>query len=145
MIQYPMAPTPERVRQELAQAREELASARVLLEGDHLNAAISSCYYACFHAARAVLYHHGATPATHKGVVVEFSRRFVKPGWLERQWSAVLEEMRHERELADYHAYSRSIAADEVRQLVASTERFVGKMAEIIQSGEKYPGDAGHA
>ena len=137
MISYPTAPTPERVQQELAQAGEELTSARVLLERTHLNAAISSCYYAGFHAARAVLYHHGAMPATHKGVVIEFNRRFVKPGWLEREWSEILEELRNERELADYHAYSRSITAAEVGQLVGLAERFVNRMTEIVESGER--------
>lgn len=132
----PTAPTPERIEHELKQAHEELDAATTVLAKGHLNSAISSCYYACFHAARAILYHRGSMPTTHKGVVVEFSRLLVKSGTLTKEWANILDELHSERELADYHAYSRSISKEEVDKLHEETRRFVTKMEQVIQ-GER--------
>ena len=138
MDEPPHAPTPERVNHELAQAENELAAAHSLLENSHLNIAISSGYFACFHAARAVLYQRGVMPVTHKGVRAELNRVMVKEGGLEKAWAEILEEQHNERELADYHSYSRSITAAEATRLVNDAQRFVQRMKELIDEERKH-------
>lgn len=135
MTKKPDAPTPERIEYELESSKEELASADLVLGKGHLNSAISSSYYACFHAARAVLYQKGSIPTTHKGVMSEFNRILVKTGELSDTWSDILEEQRTERQMADYHSYSRSITKKEVTRLLKDAHRFVDKMEEILNKG----------
>lgn len=69
---------------------------------------------------------------THRGVAAEFNRQVVKTGLLDKEWSALLEKQRAERQLADYHAYSRSITREEASTLLAEAEQFVEKMASLI-------------
>lgn len=130
----PKVPTPERISHELAQAHEELESASDDVAKNRHNAAISSCYYACLHAARAVLYHHGLMPATHKGVMVQFHQHLVRTKVLSEEWGNLLDELRSERDLADYHSYSRSITSEETGHLLEQARRFVTKMEEVIQA-----------
>jgi len=131
----PELPTPERIAQEFLQANEELDAARILSRRGTLNAAISSAYYACFHAARAVLYAEGVVPRTHKGVALEFGRTFVKSGRLSKKWSRILDTLRSERDLADYHAASRSITREAVADSVRSASQFVKRMEQLAKEG----------
>lgn len=57
---------PSDAERELKQAREGLADARLLIDqGGSVNGTANRLYYACFHAARAVLYDRGEYPRSH--------------------------------------------------------------------------------
>ncbi len=134
MTQQPDKPTPERIDYEFEQAQKEQKAAELQLAEGYLEGAISSAYYACFHAARAVLYSHGSMPTTHRGVMTEFQRLFVKSGALSETWSQILGRQRVERQLADYSAYAREVTKSETAELVGDARRFVTEMARLLKS-----------
>jgi len=56
----------EAVEDQLRQARQALADAEGAREAELSDAVvINRCYYACFHAAQAVLYDRGHDPSSH--------------------------------------------------------------------------------
>lgn len=71
----------DRANEEFSKARTALADATTLRDGGGSDEAIvNRLYYACFHAAQAVLYTEGYNPNTHSGVVRLFGREFVNTG-----------------------------------------------------------------
>lgn len=118
------------VAAEMELAREALSAAEILRShGGMENSTVDRCYYACFHAARAVLYDRGLEPNSHQGVLSLFGRRVVQPGAAAPELGRFLNEMMRERLTADYEHEPVSIDVDEAYE---RTERFVEEMSELI-------------
>lgn len=121
-----MAEYPE---EELQEARDALSDARVLKGDGTDKAVVNRLYYACFHAAQAVLYAKGFEPRTHEGVAMLFGREVVLGGDASAEDGRFLNELRDYREQADYD--HDPIEAD-VDVLFGRAERFVADMAELV-------------
>lgn len=92
--------------------------------------AVSRLYYACFHAAQAVLYNRGFAPSTHGAVSRLFGREIVLNGDATKADGSFLNNMYNKRQQADYR---QSPPTGDVDVLYARTETFVADMAELIE------------
>lgn len=93
---------------------------------------ISRLYYACFHAAQAVLYNQGFAPPSHGAVSRLFGREVVLNGDATETDGSFLSEMYTKRQQADYR---QSPPTGDVETLYTRTEMFVDDMAELIEDG----------
>jgi uncharacterized protein (UPF0332 family) len=92
----------EYVAEEFKEARDALSDAAVLREGGTDKAVVNRLYYACFHAAQAVLYAKGFEPGSHRGVISLFGQEVVLEGEASATDGRFLNELRDLREQADY-------------------------------------------
>lgn len=79
-----------------------LAAAASDLRQGFAEPAVHGLYYACFHAALALLSTAGLAPGTHRGVQEMLSLHFVLPGHLPRHFGRLFGQLRGDREIADY-------------------------------------------
>lgn len=121
---------PDRVADSLQRAHQALKTARVNYEAaDDRRATINRLYYACFHAARAVLYTKGFDTAKHSGVLSLIDKELVHEGDLPREQSQTLRELFVERQDADYGF--GPVTAD-IDRLIVRAEAFVDAMDALI-------------
>jgi uncharacterized protein (UPF0332 family) len=98
--------------EEIALAREELATARTLRNSGLLRIAVTRAYYAMFHAMRAALYAIDVEPATHTGTLHLFHQHFVRTGLHAASLGQLAPNLQRDREAADYKS---SFAITEAR------------------------------
>lgn len=105
-------------------AKDEIEAAR-LLAGSHLSAgAVSRAYYACFYAASCLLLQNGVETKTHKQLAIEFRKRFIKTGQLDKKLSQILNQLFNTRMLSDYEAII-DLSDEEVCHLIGLADEFV--------------------
>jgi len=120
------------VESELAQSRQALRDAEGAFEaGLSDTTVINRCYYACFHAAQAVLYDRGFDPQSHAGVRSLFGSEVVTEGDTTREEGRFLNEVSEFRRQADYGSgpveVDTSELLGEVRSFVDAMETLVGE------------------
>lgn len=126
---------PNRPQESIQRARQALTTARVDLKtADDPRAALNRLYYACFHAARAVLYDRGYDTSKHRGVLSLVDRELVHEGTLPREQSQTLRDVFVARQDADYGF--GPVSAD-VESLMAQAEEFVEAMADLLDENEE--------
>jgi len=74
----------------LQRAFEDLEVSRLSFENKYLNAALNRCYYAIFHAARALLALDGVDFKKHSGVISYFNKNYVKTGKFKAEMAKIL-------------------------------------------------------
>jgi uncharacterized protein (UPF0332 family) len=122
------------VESELEQARQARSDAEGALDaGLSDTAVINRCYYACFHAAQAVLYDRGFDPQSHSGVLSLFGSEVVTEGDATRAQGRFLNEVSEFRRQADYGSGPLDVS---VSELVTDTQSFVSAMAALIEDGK---------
>lgn len=123
---------PDTVDDQLRQARQALSDATGAREADLSEAVVvNRLYYACFHAAQAVLYDRGLEPESHGGVLSLFGSEVVVEGDATREQGRFLNDLSALRKRADYEV--GPIDAD-VDELLEETESFVESMTELVDS-----------
>lgn len=111
-------------------SKEEIDAAR-LLSGSHLYAgAVSRAYYACFYSITALLLHEGVETKTHKQLAIEFRKRFIKTGKMDKKFSRILDQLFNTRMLSDYEAMI-DLDSEEVERLIVLAEEFVLEAEQI--------------
>lgn len=123
----------EEIERELEKAREALDDARTLVESGSETGTVNRAYYACYHAAKAVLLAGGHDPRTHAGLVSQFGEHVVGGGEAAPDDGRFLNQMQTYRQRADY-GYE-SIPA-EPAALYRRANDFVETMEELIDAGE---------
>ena len=125
----------ENISEELARARECLASADLLFSHGQLADAVSRLYYYVYHAVRALLLSKGLEPKTHEGALRRLNLYFTKPGILEAETSHTFTRLMKYREEADYNPsyiftkddYARfKVEADSLFELIIEHLRIEG-------------------
>ena len=120
----------EDARAELAMARDALADARVLVDGDGTAAgAVNRLYYAAFHAAQAALYEVGENPTSHGHVQQLFGQRLVLEGEATREQGRLLGDLYDYRREADYGGGEPSV---DVEALLEKVVTFVDRMDTFV-------------
>jgi len=128
------SPGTEAVENELEQARQALSDAEGALNAGLSDVTvINRCYYACFHAAQAVLYDRGLDPQSHSGVLSLFGSEVVTAGDATRERGRFLNEVSEFRRQADYGSGPVDVAAP---NLVDETQSFVAAMESVIGQDE---------
>ncbi|MFW5912074.1 MAG: HEPN domain-containing protein [Candidatus Hadarchaeota archaeon] len=117
----------DEVEGNLERARDRLDAARLLLKNDKYEDAVNRAYYSMYHSAMALLRAKGVSPRTHRGLIGEFGRRFVREDEVNRRYSTMLSHAESLRESADYGLKSE-IKREDAREVVENAEDFL-KMA----------------
>jgi len=98
-----MSPDPDRAKASWRKAEAHLNEAKALDPNDAPMAIIHSSYYAMFHGARAALFQAtGNAPKTHDGVIQQFGLLARNSDEKLRSAGRALNEMKDERNHADY-------------------------------------------
>lgn len=119
---------------ELELAYGALADANTLRQQGTKRGAISRLYYACFHAAQAVLYEKGFYPKQHGAVSRLFGREVVLAGDASRSDGEFLNEMYDTRREADYEQSPPTVNVD---SLYSRSEIFVDNMSDLIEDTDE--------
>lgn len=87
---------------ELKRGDESLRSAEILNKEGLCLDAMSRCYYALLHYARAMLLTREIVPKSHHGAFLMFSQQFVKTNDVIQEYGKMLARQQKLREEADY-------------------------------------------
>ncbi len=121
----------EAIQRELERARRELGAARALIDSGYPEKAVSSCYYAAFHAATAALLVVGETRSKHSGVSAAFGHLVVNRGGFDRETGGVLRRLFERRNDVDYGLEYPS--PETTSALTDDAESFVGEVQRWIE------------
>ncbi|WP_436906939.1 HEPN domain-containing protein [Halosimplex marinum] len=122
----------DEVTSQLRQAREALDDATGARQADLSDTVVvNRLYYACFHAAQAVLYDRGHEPESHGGVLSLFGSEVVAAGDADRERGRFLNDLSTLRKQADY-GYGE--IEEDIDRLVDETEAFVAVMDRLVES-----------
>jgi uncharacterized protein (UPF0332 family) len=108
---------------ELKRGDESLRSAELLNKEGLCLDAMSRCYYALLHYARAMLLTREIAPKSHHGVFLMFSQHFVKTNEVPQEYGKMLARQQKLREEADY-ATDTSFSQDDVTTALEDAGKF---------------------
>lgn len=117
----------------LEKGREDLASARLLLEHDLFRAAVNRAYYAVFHVATAALLTVDVIRSKHSGVQSAFAQYLVKPGTIEQEFYETFKFARELREESDYRDDLLTLTVQETASLLEDARRFVDRIESYLR------------
>lgn len=118
----------------IEEARMLLSDARAARNvGLSENTTVNRLYYACFHAARAVMFDRDIPPKSHDGMKGQLGEELVLPGEISSADGSFYSEMSDYRDQADYTYYP--VPAD-VDALLDRTEEFVDTMEKLLDEND---------
>jgi uncharacterized protein (UPF0332 family) len=112
----------------IEQARDRATVATGLLEGDHLEAAVSAAHYSMLYAARAALSERDEHAWTHRGTWNLFRTSYVVTDAFEAELFTLAQHAQAAREGGDYEA---------VRPSREEAERYVSGAGDFIAAIER--------
>ena len=116
---------------QLRQARQALADAEGARDAELSDAVvINRCYYACFHAAQAVLYDRGHDPSSHGGVLSLFGSEVVTERDAPRDHGRFLNRLSELRKQADY---GYGDLDEDIESLLEQTRAFVENTEGLVE------------
>lgn len=118
------------LRDYLAQAREALEDAELLVDRQRLRAAVNRLYYACFYAVTAALLRDGRSASKHTGIRSLFHQHLVRPGRVPVRFGALYDTLFDNRHRADYEVQAE-FAAAEVAEWLAGAREFVRVLGDV--------------
>lgn len=116
----------------LERADRYLQSAKLLIEAQDYESAVSRTYYAMFYSAQATLLTKGLSASSHGGVLTVFSREFIKPSILPKSLGREFNRAFQKRQIGDY-THSFSISKEESEQLLESGRTFVSAIERYLK------------
>lgn len=120
------------VEDELRRARQALSDAEGARNAKLSDAVVvNRLYYACFHAAQAVLYDRGYDPTTHGGVLTLFGSEIVGEGDASRTDGRFLNDLGELRQRADY---GYGPLDEDIDGLLDRTREFVSQAESLCTS-----------
>jgi uncharacterized protein (UPF0332 family) len=112
------------------QARDRGATAREILAAGHLEAAVSTAYYAMLYAARAALSERDEYARTHSGTWHLFHERYVTTGAFDQHLHAMAHGAQRTREEGDYEAITPD--RGEAERLVAGAADYIAAIEGML-------------
>lgn len=123
------APSEAAVEDQLRQAHQALSDAKGARDAELSDTVVvNRLYYACFHAAQAVLYDREHDPTTHGGVLSLFGSEIVKEGNAARADGRFLNDLGELRQKADY---GYGTIDEDIDALLTRTGQFVSEMETL--------------
>ena len=86
----------------LEKATECLEDAEMLLNAESYKSSANRCYYAVFHAMRAVLVLDGYDSKKHSGIISEFRKKYIKTDIFDKSLSVIIGNQFIIRSKSDY-------------------------------------------
>lgn len=105
-------------------AKEDLESAKLLLENGSYRASISRSYYVFLSLARAALLKEEIIPKSHAGAIQKFSMVFIKTEIIDKEWGRWFQRIFKSRQEADYEALI-SISKTDAKEALEKAEQFL--------------------
>ncbi len=135
----------------IERAKDELDTAKIVLEAQKYKAANNRAYYACFHAITAVLALEPIAFKKHKDTLAYFNKNYVRTEIFPREMGrkiSKLEIIRHKSDYDDFYIASKEEAAEQVttaETLIDTIERYVAEkiLLSELEKGETSAEDAG--
>lgn len=118
-------------RHRIEQARENLKEAKVLVESRLWGGSVNRIYYACFHAASALLLTIGQASKTHSGVRSLFNQYFIETGRIPVDLSKFYGQLFNTRQQSDYGDFFTP-EEEYVREALVQAELFVNTISAMI-------------
>ncbi len=122
----------EIVRHQLQSAHTCIAEGLYLQTGGYYNAAMARLYYACFHAASALLIANGMETKTHNGVRTILGREFVQTGKFSPELGRFYTKMYNKRQDGDYDSFIFFEDKD-VEEVLPYVKQFVEEVKKNIR------------
>ncbi len=98
----------------LANAKEKLESAKLLLDAGKYKDSIGRSYYAIFTSLRAVLSKDGVDFSKYAGVIAYFQKEYIKTGIFEKKYSKYVQTAFQIRNSCDYDDFFIASKQDSV-------------------------------
>lgn len=120
------------IRAYLDSAYRSLDAAALNLDNDFYATAINRAYYAIFYAASGLLLIKDVSRSKHSGVIAAFRQYFIKPGWIEPEYSDIYGDVMEARVDSDYDmTFEADLATSEGR--LEAARRFVERVARYLR------------
>lgn len=116
----------------LVKASHSAKAARILMDGDAPDDAVSRAYYSAFNTARALIFSKEPDLAakSHGPTLAAFSRLFVKTGILPKHYGEMINRAQRARQVADYDDVG--LDADDAERFVAFAEELYLKALSLL-------------
>ncbi len=117
----------------MQRSAECLGEAKLLLDRSNVyNGAVSRMYYACFHAAVALLTANGIKAKEHNGVRAMIGLHFVKTGRLSLELSHHYGQLLNARNTGDYDVF-QSFTKEQASAYYQYTELFIDAIKGLLE------------
>jgi len=117
----------------LERCRDDMETARLLIEQGKYRQAISRAYYAVFAIASAALLVFDVRFHKHSAVESAVHQRLVKPGLIEPEYGRIYSQAFKHRLEADYKDEAQ-FSEEKACQILDDAERFVARLEEYLKS-----------
>lgn len=125
------------IRLELAEARDRLEMAEVILGRQSYKTAATLAYYSAFHYARALLLCEGLEARTHGGVIHLINLHFVRSQRLAPEIGKLLSDLQADRERAEYDA--AAVFTEEMARVALDGAHRFAEAATRVLAAAGYP------
>lgn len=120
------------IRYRLKKATQAIHEAKLLMENNLNDTAMSRLYYAAFYAINALLAKNGFNPKTHTGTKTIFNKEFILTGKIEARYSDFYSFLMAKRFEADYDDFV-FIDEEKLKTLFNETNTFVQEIIERVE------------
>lgn len=120
------------VKVRLENSREDLETAKELLNLKRYRAAVNRAYYAIFGITNATLLTKKIERSKHSGIEAAFIQHFVKEGIFETEYGKIFDYIRRKREESDYSARIK-IDGETAEKVVKDTEKFITRLTQYLE------------
>ena len=117
----------------LEHAKEDLDSAKDLLISKKYKQCANRSYYAIFHAMRAVLAFDLIDMKSHKGIISEFRRLYIKTKIFSEKLSNIITELVIIRTNSDYEDFY-IISKEEAEEQMKKAKFFIKEIEKFLKS-----------
>jgi len=125
----------ENIYQFLKKSEEDIEIAGVLINRKNYRVAVSRLYYALFYIAEALLLTKELAYSSHKGVISNFGREFVKSGLFDNKFHKVLRDAFKSRQDADYEPVVEFTREEAENYLILARE-FLEEAKRYLKKGK---------
>ena len=116
----------------LANAKEKLESAKLLLDAGKYKDSIGRSYYAIFTSLRAVLSKDGVDFSKHAGVIAYFQKEYIKTGIFEKKYSKYVQTAFQIRNSCDYDDFFIA-SKEEAQKQYNNAENIISAIIEYLR------------
>lgn len=110
---------------------QSLHASELLMQPGYREDVVSRACYGILHAAKAALFVHDVTVASHAAVRRMFSLHLVRTGEIEREWARHLAGGSDDRLAADYNGHM-SFSPDETRYECRRAREFISRIRRYL-------------
>jgi len=122
----------ENIYQFLKKSEEDIEIAGALINRGNYRVAVSRLYYALFYIAEALLLTKELAYSSHKGVITNFGREFVKSGLFDEKFHKVLRDAFKSRQDADYEPVVE-FTREEVENYLILAKEFLEEAKKYLE------------